>query len=134
MTREIVLALRELMGQQEVNDKTHDLAAFISISLENIFRNVEDSVIAWEKRGYWLKADRFRLDWEWCSVLGQSMREAALSEDWAAVARITARIAEKLTHVKLPARHHLGEPWVGAMKKLSSGARSGKENRNDHSP
>ena len=44
---------------------SRDLAAFIAISLEKIFETVETSVVAWEKKGYWVKADRFRLEWEW---------------------------------------------------------------------
>jgi hypothetical protein len=134
MTRAIVLALRELMLQQEVNEKTRDLAAFISLTLENIFRNVEGSVVAWEKRGYWIKADRFRLDWEWSTNLGRLLREAILSEDWSVVARITARIAEKLNHVDVPLRHNLGEPWIGAAKRMKNDPKINQERDADHSP
>ena len=42
--------------------------------LEAIDESIEQSVAAWEKRGYWLKADRFRQEWRWAGDLGRRMR------------------------------------------------------------
>ena len=118
LTRAIVLAIRELMKQTEPNQTTRDLAAFISIALGAVDQTIDVSVTAWEKRGYWLKADRFRLDWDWASSLGEKMQSALLAEDWPQVAALAVRIAEKLQNVKVPQRHRLGTPWVGAWDKL----------------
>ena len=118
LSRSVVLALRELMRQNEPNEVAHDLAAYISLALMEINQTVETSVAAWEKRGYWVKADRFRLDWEWSDRLGQSMHNAILSEDWATVAMLSAQIGQKLVKVTLPARNRLGTPWVGAWSQL----------------
>lgn len=119
MTREVVLALRELMRQGDVNDQTRDLAAFISIRLVSIHQTVDQSVAAWEKRGYWIKADRFRLEWSWSESFADQMREALLKEDWQTIAQTAAIIAQKLESVKVPQRHRLGEPWHGAWEELS---------------
>jgi hypothetical protein len=118
LARAVVLALRELMQQTEANQTTRDLAAFISLALEEIHRTIDDSVAAWEKRGYWLKADRFRLEWAWAEKLAQAMRAALLREDWPVVAATAAEVAQRLNSVKLPQRHRLGTPWVGAWEKL----------------
>jgi hypothetical protein len=118
LTRAIVLAIRELMKQTEPNQTTRDLAAFISIALEAVDETIDVSVTAWEKRGYWLKSDRFRLEWDWASSLGEKMRAALMAEDWPQVAALAVRIAEKLQNVKVPQRHRLGTPWVGAWDKL----------------
>ena len=61
LTKSIVKAIRELMNQQKTDTLTHDLAAFIAISLEEIYQTVDVSVTAWEKRGYWLKADEVQV-------------------------------------------------------------------------
>lgn len=119
MTREVVLALRELMRQGDVNDQTRDLAAFISIRLVSIHQTVDQSVAAWEKRGYWIKADRFRLEWSWSESFADQMHEALLKEDWQTIAQTAAIIAQKLESVKVPQRHRLGEPWHGAWEELS---------------
>jgi hypothetical protein len=121
LVRAIVLALRELMRQTETNPLTYDLAAFISLSLKEIIETVDSSVSAWEKRGYWVKADRFRMEWTWAETLSQSMKQAVLSDDWAGVARAAAQVAEKLGDTKVPVRHKLGTPWTGAWDKLRSG-------------
>jgi len=78
-------------------------------------------VQAWEKRDYWVKADRFRMDWEWAGALGRSMRSALRSEDWAQVAMNTAKIAQKLNKITIPERNRIGAPWVGAYKRFQAG-------------
>ncbi|RPI31757.1 MAG: hypothetical protein EHM70_10755 [Chloroflexota bacterium] len=118
LTRAVVLALRELMRQTDADALTCDLAAFIALALEEIGNTIDSSVAAWEKRGYWVKADRFRMDWDWTIKLGGTMRQAVLSEDWPTVARVAAQVAEKLNGVKVPQRHRLGTPWIGAMQRL----------------
>ena len=118
LTRATVLALRELMKQSKPDDTSRDLAAFIALSLEAIAERIESSVTAWEKKGYWLKADRFRMEWDWSARLGQQMRKATRDEDWATVAMTAAQVGGELAAVKLPERHRLGEPWVGAYRHM----------------
>jgi len=118
ITRAIVIALRELMHQPEPNSSTRDMAAFIALALETIAENIDPSVAAWEKRGYWVKADRFRMEWAWTARLGSELRKALLEDDWGGVAQAAVQITQKLQDVKVPVRHRLGTPWVGAWKKL----------------
>ena len=106
------------MKQQSPDSSTFDLAAFISLALHAIFETVDQSVTAWEKRGYWLKADRFRLQWEWAEMESIEMKNALLTEDWANVALVSARVAENLNEVEVSKRHRLGTPWVGAWERL----------------
>jgi hypothetical protein len=118
LSRAVVLALRELMKQTEPDHITRDLAAFIALALDGIYQTIDESVAAWEKRGYWLKADRFRLEWAWSETMSRDMRNAVLQEDWPKVALTAASIAQKLNAVVLPQRHGLGTPWVGAWERL----------------
>jgi hypothetical protein len=118
LTRSVVLALRELMRQTDTDDRTRDLAAYIAIALEMVAATIDESVDAWEKRGYWVKADRFRMDWAWTERLGKAMRQAVLSDDWPTVALTAAQVAEKLKKVGVPQRHRLGTPWEGAWRKI----------------
>ena len=122
LTRAVVLALRELMLQTSPDSHTRDLAAFIALALEEISSTIDVSVAAWEKRGYWIKADRFRMDWVWSENLGKNMRQAVLADDWIGVARVSAQVAEKLNGTKVPQRHRLGTPWEGAFKRLQQTA------------
>ena len=117
-TREVVLAIRELMRLEEVNTETRDLASFIALNLEAIYQTIDLTVAAWEKRDYWVKADRFRMEWAWSGKLAKEMGEAIQKDDWQAVALISAQAAQKLNKVQVPQRHRLGEPWHGAWEEF----------------
>ena len=118
LAKAVVLAIRELIRQSQPDDHTRDLAAFISLALEAIANTIDSSVVAWEKRGYWVKADRFRMDWVWASRLSGNMRQAVLAEDWLKVAQTAAQAAERLNGIQVPQHHRMGTPWVGAYQKM----------------
>ncbi len=118
LTKAIVLAVRALMQQPEPDDTSRDLAAFIVQALERISAGVDTSVEAWEKRGYWVKADRFRMEWDWTRRIAEQLREALLADDWPQVAALSIQAAQKLGRVKVSPRHRMGTPWTGAWKAL----------------
>ena len=120
LSKAIVLAVRELARQKDVTDQTRDLAAFIAIALQIISDGIDVSVTAWEKRDYWIKADKFRMEWAWAGQIAEKMRASVLSDDWATVAMLSAQIAQKLTKVQVSENHRLGKPWVGSFKQLNS--------------
>jgi len=118
LTKGVVLAIRELMKQAQADENTCDLAAYIGLSLIEIGETIDVSVQAWEKRGYWVKAERFRMDWEWVQQLGQAMLDALKAEDWNQVALLSVKIAQKLQKVQVAERNRLGTPWKGAWQRL----------------
>jgi hypothetical protein len=121
LAKATVLALRELMRQTKPDETSRDLAAFIALALLKIAETIDMSVTAWEKKGYWLKADRFRLEWDWSARIGEKMQSAVVADDWASIALLSAQVGGKLASVKLPERHRLGQPWVGAYHQVVSG-------------
>jgi hypothetical protein len=110
------LAVRELLRQPEPNDETRDLAIFIVLSLDAIADTIDPSVEAWEKRGYWVKADRFRMEWSWTKKRANEMREALFVEDWGAVALSAVQVAQQpqIGSVNISPKHRMGKPWKGA--------------------
>lgn len=120
LTKSIVLAIRHLMKQNEPDEQTRDLAAYIGLALVEINHTVEVSVQAWEKRGYWVKADRFRMEWEWTETVGRSMQEALIREEWATIAALSARTALRLQKITVAERNRIGTPWMGAWKQLQA--------------
>lgn len=120
LARSVVLAIRELGKQSEPDAASRDMAAYIVLALREIHNTIDVSVTAWEKRGYWVKADRFRMDWEWSQSLSNKLRVAITKEDWGEVAMLLAQVAQRLGKEQIPARHRLGTPWVGAWKRLQS--------------
>jgi peptidoglycan/xylan/chitin deacetylase (PgdA/CDA1 family) len=116
--RGIVAALRELMKQKEVSAHSYDLVAYIGLSLLKIDANIDQSVVAWEKRDYWVKADRFRMEWAWAGSVGKDILQALEANDWARIAGDAIKVGQKLSTVKVTERSRIGTPWVGAYQLL----------------
>ncbi len=118
LTKSIVLALRELARQNDTGKETHDLAAFIAVALQAISEGIDASVAAWEKRGYWVKADKFRMEWAWTSPVAEKLRAALVADDWASVAMLSAQIGQRLGKIQVAENHRLGKPWEGAYERM----------------
>jgi hypothetical protein len=114
----IILAIRELAVQTGMDSNTRDLLAYIALSLKAMSETIDESVAAWEKRGYWIKADHYRMEWNWTTSWGEEMKQAILKEDWGIVAKITAQVTQKLSTVKIAQKNRLGTPWTGSYKRL----------------
>lgn len=120
LTKTIVLAVRELARQKDAGTEARDLAAFISLALKTIAEGIDSSVAAWEKRDYWVKADKFRMEWAWAAPAAEKLKKAVLSDDWATVAMTSAQVAQKFSKTQVSENHRLGKPWAGAYKQLSA--------------
>ena len=120
LTKAIVLAVRELAQQTEITKEAKDLAAFIALALKSISDGIDMSVAAWEKRGYWVKADRFRMEWLWTGQYGDKLKVAIFTDDWGEIAMLLPKIAQKFSKIEVSRNHRLGKPWVGAFEKLTS--------------
>jgi hypothetical protein len=121
LTKAIVLAIRELAKQKEVTEEAKDLAAFISLALKTISEGIDVSVAAWEKRDYWIKADRFRMEWAWTGQYADKIKVAIFTDDWGTIAMTIPQIAQKFSKVAVSENHRLGKPWVGAFEQLTNG-------------
>jgi hypothetical protein len=119
LTKAIVLAVRELAKQTDVTNEAKDLAAFIALALKNISEGIDVSVAAWEKRGYWVKADRFRMDWMWTGQYADKLKVAIFTDDWGTIAMLLPQIAQKFSKIMVSDNHRLGKPWTGAFMQLN---------------
>ena len=119
LTKIVVIAIRELLRQKEPGDLPRDLIACILMSLDRIYDTVDASVEAWEKRGYWLKADRFRMDWQWTKLLADQMRPLVIAENYGELIPLMVQVLQALDNVKVSDNHRLGTPWTGAWTELT---------------
>ena len=118
LTKAIVLAVRQLAKLNQVNQEAKDLTAFIAIALRVISDGIDVSVAAWEKRDYWIKADKFRMEWMWTGQVADKMKVALFTNDWGTVAMLSAQIAQKFNKIEVSDNHRLGRPWEGAFQKM----------------
>ena len=120
LTKSIVLAIRTLMIKGEPDAESLDMAAFVVLALEKIEESIDKSATAWEKRDFWLKADRFRMEWAWTESSRKSLEKAVLAQNWAEIPTELVRIAQRLGSVEVAAKHRLGTPWTGAWEVLKN--------------
>jgi hypothetical protein len=120
LTKSIVLAVRELAVQTDPSPESRDLAAFIALALDRISRTIDISVAAWEKRDYWVKADKFRMEWAWAGQVAKKMRSGLKTDDWDVIAQAAALTAQKLNKITVSPGNRLGKPWEGAWNTLNN--------------
>ena len=104
------------MQQAAPNQLSLDLAAFVALALEKIQESIESSAIAWEKRDYWLKADRFRMEWQWMGQARNNLTQHLLQEDWSLLVADLTSIAQHLNKIEIKPNNRIGEPWLGAWQ------------------
>ncbi len=119
LIKSIVLCIREMMKMSKVTPEAKDIAAFIALALQAISDGVDVSVAAWEKRDYWVKADKFRMEWRWAGMLAEKMKSAVLGDDWATIASLLPQIALHLNKIEVSDNHRLGKPWENAYALLA---------------
>jgi len=125
LSKAIVLAVRELAKQNDVTTEAKDLAAFIALALQTISDGIDESVAAWEKRDYWVKADKFRMEWRWAGQTADKMKTALAEDDWGTIAMLMPQIATKLNKIQVSDNHRMGKPWVGSHKRMQEEGLSG---------
>lgn len=116
--RGIVVTLNALTKQSSFTEESWDMVAFIALSLRKVDATIEQATVAWEKRGYWIKADRYRLEWEWLSNSQKSLTEAAMEKDIDKAIQSIVVVADHLNNIKVSKNHRMGKPWVGAYQVL----------------
>ena len=124
LTKVVVLSVRELLRQQEVSDLSRDLIACVLRSLDAIYETIDASVAAWEDRGYWVKADRFRQEWQWTKIIADKMRPLVYEENYGELIPLMVQVMQALQSVKVSENHRLGTPWTGQWQLLMAERKS----------
>lgn len=120
LSRAIVVTIREFMRQSEPDKNTQDMIAFIILALQEIASGIDNSVAAWEKRGYWVKADKYRMEWQWSGELAGKLIVTFNDQKWPEIAGLLIEIMHYFENIKVSDRHRMGQPWVGAFKEYQN--------------
>lgn len=120
LSKAIVITIREFMRQNKPDQKTKDMIAFVILALNQISIGIDQSVNAWEKRGYWVKADRYRLDWQWTGESAKQLENALLAENWEKIALLMLNIMGHFKDIKVSDKHRMGAPWKNAYKEFNN--------------
>jgi hypothetical protein len=112
------LTVKELRKYRDFNNKSRDLNAFAVMTLEAISDSVETTVKAWEKRDYWIKADKFRIEWGWVDACAAKLHSALITNNWSESIAVREVLSTKTAGIKISPRHRMGTPWLGAWDRI----------------
>ena len=115
---ETVMILKE---QPKLTRDSNDLIAFVILSLTEIEKTLIQSITPWEKRGYWVKADQFRKEWKWVSVVKNKLLQTLTVNGWQQMPQEIEGLAEKLIPFEPLKRMKGIDFWKGAYSVLKNG-------------
>lgn len=116
--RTIAEALRHLMFKREIDEEARDMAAAIVFALRGIAESVEDAAAAWEKREYFLKADRFRMEWEWVAPAAQRLEKIILQGKWDALPAELASLVPRFADIRIAKMTRPSSAWKSSYRLL----------------
>jgi len=110
--RTIAEALRRLSQKSQLDDEAKDLAAIIVFSMHAIADTVDQTIDAWERRNYYLKAERFREKWRWLEPITDEL--SAVVGGSSEGPRLTPHFAD----IKIRQMTRKPVLWQGAYEKF----------------
>ena len=114
----MVYTISKLTEESPGTDRHKDMLAFIALTSEAVINSVTTTIRAWEKRGYWIKADQFREKWNWTYVFHESLIEVLQNEEWNNLSELICSIKKYTDEVNIPKYQSNKEPWTGSYNKL----------------
>lgn len=123
LRRTVAEALRHMASKPSFDQESRDMAALIVFALRRIEEGVEQTASAWEKRDYFLKADRFRLEWEWLEDTTYALESALLLGQWERVPEVLATLFPRFADVTISKFTRSPEVWNGCYQRLVTGQR-----------
>ena len=82
-------------------------------------------MVAWEKKGYWVKADKFRMEWLWAQSYSGKLEEAILAESVERITPLLSNIKIKLINLNVKPVKSTDNYWQGYSDKLVKGKKGG---------
>ena len=116
--RTVAEALRRLSQKPQLDNEAKDLAALIVFSLHGIADTVDQTIDAWEKRDYWMKAERFREQWRWLEPITDELSAVIYEGKWDQLPAILAQLMSHFADIKIKQMTRKPTLWRGAYEKF----------------
>jgi hypothetical protein len=118
LRRTIAEALRRLSQKPKLDDEAKDLAALIVFCMHGIADTVDQTVTAWEKRDYWMKAERFREEWRWVEPVADELSAVIYESQWDQLPSALAQLMPHFADIKIKKMTRQPRVWQGAYERL----------------
>jgi len=116
--RTIAELLRRLGQKSTIDDEAKDMVATIVFSLRDISAGVEQTALAWEKRDYWMKAERFVRQWEWTVESAANIEDVIRNDAWDLLPELLADLFPRFADIQVKSMTRKADSWQGAYSRL----------------
>ncbi|MCA9936245.1 MAG: hypothetical protein H6662_00450 [Ardenticatenaceae bacterium] len=116
--RSIAEILRRLSQKPALDDEAKDMAAMLVYLLREIDAGVEQSAAAWEKRGYWMKAERFMRDWDWTKEAAANIEDVIRNDALDLLPELMTDLYPRFADIQLKTMTRQSSLWRGAYQRL----------------
>lgn len=117
LLKELISACREIRTCLDFNDDAKDLAAFIFYTLEAIDQTINMTVSAWEKRNYWVKADKFQVEWSWVKNSLKELDDALANKELNRILVVSDTLITVIPNNSAIRNIQDSKPWIGTWQK-----------------
>lgn len=118
--RTIAEMLRRLSQKQTLDQESKDMAAMIVLLLREIHEGVVESAKAWEKRDYWMKAERFTQEWRWTLEVAADFEDVIRNDAWDLLPELMVLIFPRFADIQIKKLMRSPSTWQGAHQTLLS--------------
>jgi hypothetical protein len=106
-------------------DDLGDRLAYAGLALRELGRSTERTADAWERRGYWLKADQFRREWGWAAQGADAILTPLLQDDLPSAQAAASALLPRLQAVPNASAPRISAiHWAGALTRLKADPRA----------
>jgi hypothetical protein len=116
--RTIAEILRRLMEKSAIDAESKDMAATLVYLLRDIREGVEQSARAWEKRDYWMKAERFLREWEWTAEMAANIEDVIRHDALDLLPELLADLFPYFSDIQVKTMTRQPGEWRGNYAKL----------------
>jgi hypothetical protein len=116
--RTIAEALRRLSQKPQFDDEARDLAALVVFCLHGIADTIDRTIEAWEKRDYWIKAERFREEWRWLEPITDELSAVIYQGKWNQLPLVLAELMPHFSDVTVKQMTRKPTIWRGAYARF----------------
>ncbi len=110
--------IRHVSQKQEIDDEARDMLSLLVFTLREIADGIRESTLAWEKRNYWVKIEKFEQKWDWTDVMAKRLESLILREDWHNLHDLMLKLFPKFADIKVNKFTRKETEWLGRYEQL----------------
>ena len=115
LMRTVAEIIRRLgQHQGEIDDDVRDMVAMVVFCLREIDDGIIESIQAWEKRGYWKKADKFQQEWMWSSNMAAKVEKMLRADNWDELPEIMMKLFPHFSNIEINKMTRKPSDWKDA--------------------